>query len=114
MSDLYLKRLPDSNSDEEDDFAWKVPCTILEQQQHSNNLNKELNDCYHGDETNDETDDEIVTFAERRHHEQQQSSNNLNQNTLIFVTTMLQLMMMETTTYLISLNSNIAVVLTQN
>ena len=79
MSDLYLKRkrLPDSSSDEEDDFAWKVPCTILEQQQHSNNLNKEFNDCYHGDETNDETDDEIVTFAKRRHHEQQQPSNNL-------------------------------------
>ena len=65
MSYLYLKckHSPDSSSDEEDDSAWKVPCTILEQQQHSNNLNTEFNDCYDHDETNDATDDEIVTFA---------------------------------------------------
>lgn len=74
---LKRKRLPDSISDEEDYSAWKVPCMIPEQQQHSNNPNTEFNDCYDDDETNDETDDEIVTFAERRQHQQQQPSNNL-------------------------------------
>lgn len=62
---LKRKRLPGSILDEENYSAWKVPCMISEQQQHSNNPNTEFNDCYDNDETNDETDDENNSYIRR-------------------------------------------------